>query len=189
MTGRETSWGQMMSFIDKLTACPPRRAACVTALASTYPPIYRHCSRPYGRNGRRKKKWTNRVTDLIFFDWKQSVFIAVSHRTRPTSFWCAAQKWYKLHFAPVKYNKRSAWWRTYSFISIGALSEGLPLLSEGTHQLPFFFFDKNQKGEKHQQQPWSLRYSGSHLQDSLIPSRCGLTRENKIEETEWYICL
>lgn len=68
----------------------------------------------------RCKKETNaRSSDLIFFDWEQSVFLgAVSHRARPTSFWCAAQKWYKLHFAPVKYNKRWAWWRTYSFISM-----------------------------------------------------------------------
>lgn len=47
---REMSGGQMMSFIDKLTAYPPTEGPR-HRFASTYPPIYRHCSRPYQTNG------------------------------------------------------------------------------------------------------------------------------------------
>lgn len=66
---RKTSAGQMMSFIDKLTASPPTEGPC-----HRFVPRLVHPFTVTARSLITQIEMNQQTTDLIFFDWKQSVF-------------------------------------------------------------------------------------------------------------------
>ncbi len=75
---RKTSGGQMMSFFDKLTAYLPTEGPChrfYLDLSTHLPSLLTALSNKW----RRKKEMNKQSSDLISFDWKQSVFGAVTH--------------------------------------------------------------------------------------------------------------
>lgn len=93
-----------------------RQSGRVTVFVSTYPPIYRHCQQPYQTNrDLQRNEEPERRFDFLRLETER-LLGAVNHHARPTFFWCAAQKWYKLHFVSLRDTIKSlAWWRTYSF--------------------------------------------------------------------------
>lgn len=154
------------------TACQQKGHVTVYSL------IYRHCSLPYQANGEVKEMNKQRRSDFLRLETE--CFGRSDSLVRPTSFWSVAQKWYKLHLASVKHNKRSAWWRTYSFICRGASSAELTSLSDGSHQLPFW----DRCVEAVAMMALRVCCSQSKWSDlqTLIPSKCGSPQEIRRED-------
>lgn len=149
----ETSGGQMMSFIDKPTAC------FLPIFALTYPPIYRHCShtQPYQTNGDVKRtEETESRSDFLRLETER---FRCGDSLRSAHFPFDVRRRNDTNCIWPLWNTISGW-RDGEHIHLLTWSfkrKGLQPLSEGTHQLPFLI--RAQKGKRHRQQLRALRGS------------------------------